>query len=168
MKTLFLSVVLLLIFYLCKAQPKFTDSLQHELAVAKDDTTKALILFSLSQYYTTIQLDKSFYFAQQAIELSQKVNYKYGEALGIFNLASAFDKESNYSKSLDMAYHCLAIAEQLKYRKAYVMSLAYFQIGLVNRLTNNDRQAVVNQHYAISLYQQSGKEDEYLYHFFAH
>jgi len=168
MKTLFLSIALILISYLCKAQAKYADSLQHELSVAKDDTTKVLISISLSQYYSTNEVDSSFYFAQQAVKISQKANYKYGEALGIFYLASAFDKEGNYAKSLDMAYRCLEIAEKLKYGKAYIMSLVYFQIGLLNRLTNDNRQALVNHHYAISLYQQSGKEDEYLYHFFAH
>src|SRR5436309_2955493 len=120
-KTLLLTVFLILAFTCSRAQVKYADSLQSELATAKEDTTRALLLDLLSLYYSNTQLDSGLYYAQKAVQLSQKSNYKYGEALGCFYLARALDREGNYPKGLEMAYRCLQIAEQLKRNKKYVM-----------------------------------------------
>ncbi len=167
-KTLFLTASLILAFTFSQAQSKYADSLQNELATAKDDTSKALLLGLLSKYYSNTQLDSGLYYAQRAVQLSQNSNYKYGEALGFFHLASALDREGNYPKALEMAYRCLRIAEQLKSNKKYVMSLAYYEIGLLNRLMDDDRNAVINLRRAIQLGEQSEINNELLYNFYAH
>ena len=166
-KTLFLTASLILAFTFSGAQLKYSDSLQKELAIAKEDTSKALLLGLLSKYYSLTQLDSCFYYAKRAVQLSQKSNYKYGEALGFFYLASALDREGNYPKALEMAYRCLRIAEQLKTNKKYVMSLAYYEIGLLNRLMDDDRNAVNNLRRAIQLGEQSEINNELTYNFYA-
>ncbi len=167
-KSLFLTASLILAFTFSRAQSKYADSLQNELATAKEDTSKALLLVLLSKYYLNTKLDSCLYYAQRAVQFSQKSNYKYTEALGFFYLAGTLDREGNYPKALEMAYRCLRIAEQLKSNKKYVMSLAYYEIGLLNKLMADERNAVINLRRAIQLGEQSEINNELLYNFYAH
>ncbi len=167
MKQLLFSASLILAFFYSSGQLKFADSLQQELSAAKDDTTLVLIYSSLSRYFSYVQLDSGLYYAQKAVQLSQKINYKYGEAIGFYYIAASLDKQGSYAKALEMAFKCLAITEQLKYSQLYIMSLAYQEIGLLNRLTGDYRRAIVNLKYSIQLGEQSGRANEILYRCFA-
>ena len=60
------------------AQPATIDSLKKELVIAKEDTTKVWLLYELSSRYTWSYADTSILYAQQAMDLSQKLNFKRG------------------------------------------------------------------------------------------
>src|SRR5215210_5157796 len=168
MKRLLFCASLNLVFLGSSAQQRYADSLHQELAAAKEDTTRVLIYSSLSRYFSYVQLDSGLHYAQKAVQLSQKANYKYGEAMGFYNIAGSLDKQGGYAKALEMAFKCLAVAEQLKYSKRYMMCLAYQEIGLLNRLTGDNVRAIVNLKYSIKLGEQSGRGNETLYRCFAH
>src|SRR6476469_9543630 len=117
MKRLLICTSLMLLFFYSSAQPEYEDSLQQVLSVAKNDTTKILIYNALSKYFSYVQLDSGVYYAQIAVQLSQKANYKYGEALGYFNICGSLDKQGSYPKALENAFKCQEVSEKLKYSK---------------------------------------------------
>ncbi len=167
MKRLLFCTSLMLLFCYSSAQPEYEDSLQQALSVAKNDTTRALIYSSLSRYFSIVQLDSGLYYAQKVVQLSRKANYKYGEALGYYNIAGSLDKQGSYPKALENAFKCLAVAEQLKYSKLYMISLAYQEIGILNKLNGDNQRAIVYLKYSVKLGEQSGRGNEILSRCFA-
>src|SRR3954447_9051246 len=101
MKNLFITLLFLFIFNQAIAQQYFVDSFKHKLAVAKGDTTKALLLDSLVALYLQYQPDSGFLYVRQGISLSQKIHYKYGEALVFMVMGSLLAVTGNYPKSLE-------------------------------------------------------------------
>src|SRR5688572_17341669 len=55
------------------------DSLRHELAIAKQDTSRAIILADLAEAYRAAKPDSTLYFADQALQLSRSINFPFGE-----------------------------------------------------------------------------------------
>lgn len=70
------------------AQQEELDSLQQLLHKQADDTSKVNTLNELSYvYYQTVVYDSELYYAQQALNLSQKLNWKRGMAVSLKILA---------------------------------------------------------------------------------
>ena len=123
-----------LFFILTFASPqKYVDSLQQELSKAKNDIEKILTLGSLADYWGFIQFDSSIFYARQTLELSQKVNYPYGKYLSYYSLFHAMNCKGDYPKALEVAQNILPIAEQLKYKKPWVLPETHYFLGLLNR-----------------------------------
>lgn len=163
-----IAILFILTTVVASAQKNAVESMQRQLATAKKDTAKISLLMLLVRHYTNVQPDTSFYYAQRLVQLSQKSGYPYGEGIGFFYLARALDRQGNYPKALEMAYRCLRIAEKLESNKNYLMSLAYSEIGLLNRLTGDDSTGLINLRHAIQFGEQSESDNEYLYHFYTH
>jgi signal transduction histidine kinase len=58
---------------------KDADSLRHALAIAKHDTTRAIVLADLAEAYRAAKPDSTLYFADQALQLSRTINFPFGE-----------------------------------------------------------------------------------------
>jgi two-component system NtrC family sensor kinase len=58
---------------------KDADSLRHALAIAKQDTTRAIILADLAEAYRAAKPDSTLYFADQALQLSRSIDFPFGE-----------------------------------------------------------------------------------------
>ncbi len=168
MKTAILSVLLILIYQYNTAQVKYKDSLQHELLITTKDTSKILVLGQLSKYYSFVQPDSGIYYGQKVVEVSQRINYSYGEALGFYCIAVSLDREGNFAKALQMAFTSLRIAQQLQFNKMYMLCLVHYEIGLLNLLTDNPRLALTDLKLSINYGEQSGKLNEVLYPTFSH
>ena len=97
---------------LAHGQKNFVDSLQRQIQITTNDTTKVNLLNSLGDYYTFLRQDSSFLYLVQSIELAEKINYPYGSYLGYVKLAFVLNTVSNYPKALKMALKSLKIAEQ--------------------------------------------------------
>ena len=163
MKTTILSVLLILIYQYNTAQIKYEDSLQHELLIVREDTSKVLILGQLSKYHAFVQPDSGIYYGQKVVTISQRINYGYGEALGFYCIAASLGREGNFAKALQMAFTSLRIAQHLEHNKMYMLCLAYYEIGVLNLLTNNPRVALTYLNLSINYGEQSGKLNEVLY-----
>ena len=101
MKRLFLASFISLALVNALAQQSYVDSLHHEINNSKEDTTKVLVLNLLASYYGFNQFDSSIVYADQTIELSEKLNYDYGRSLGFRSLFLAFNCQGNYPKALE-------------------------------------------------------------------
>ncbi len=94
MKIILISILLILQFKHTTAQKKYEDSLQHELSIAREDTSRVLIWGQLSKYYALVQPDSGIYYGQKVVGLSQKIKYRYGEALGFYCVAKGLSFQS--------------------------------------------------------------------------
>ena len=161
-----MSKYFLYIFFLlsiCSTTAKsqhYLDSLLNRLQIAKSDTEKIVALSNLSDYYCFTGIDSSFSYAQQAIYLSRKIKYPLGETLGLNCLFYGFNTKANYPKALEMALQSLRIAEQLNEGREDQMAQANYEIGLVNRYTENYSEALSYFWTALSFGEKS-KEDIY-------
>jgi two-component system NtrC family sensor kinase len=106
------------------AQPAGIDSLKKELVIAREDTTKVLLLYDLSNRYTWSYADTSILYAQQGMDLAQKLNFKRGIEFGYGQISSALTTLGNYPLALEYAFKSLSLAEQ----RANNMAIAFSNI----------------------------------------
>lgn len=93
------------------------DSLKQELAIARHDTSQVQILVKLGANYREAKLDTSILYAQQALDVAQRINYPKGKAMALNSLGFTYRLLGNIPKSLALQLKGLQIAEDnhLKY-----------------------------------------------------
>jgi len=118
------------------AQQEELDSLQQLLHKQADDTSKVNTLNELSYvYYQTAVYDSELYYAQQALNLSQKLNWKRGMAVSLKNIGSACDDMGNNSDALYYYGRALNIFSSIDDKSG--VSACYNNMGLVYRTIGN-------------------------------
>ena len=96
MKHKFYNYAFLVLFFMglgqlhLQAENSETDSLKVLLANTTNDTTKINLLLKLSKINSWSDVKSSVQYAKQALQLSQKINYKKGLAYSNFHLAKIF------------------------------------------------------------------------------
>ena len=144
-----LAIICIFVFsgILMRAQSVNIDSLKYQLSVAKEDTNKVNLLNSLCLLYAWSYADTGLIYAQQQLDLSEKLEYTRGIFGAMQNMSSALTTLGNYPLALDYAFKCLSLAEKqpdssylppsyggfiLPYRELgdYKNSLAYCLKGL--------------------------------------
>ncbi len=137
----------------------YFDSLQGGLLYAKEDTNKVLLLCGLAEYHQYIQTDSNTYYANKAIELSQKIHYDYGRYLATESVLFKEIFRANYSKAMEIALDNLQIAESLKTDRLYVMALAHLNISKVSLLMEDPKRSSEEFALALAFQKKSGKMD---------
>ncbi len=120
------------------------DSINRALNIAKDDTNKVNTLNKLSrQLNNTGEHEKSLKYATEAINISQKLSFKKGEANGYKNIGNIYINQSNYPKALEYYLQSLKAFEDIgdkqgigkcygnlgnvsQYQKDYPKALEYY------------------------------------------
>jgi signal transduction histidine kinase len=140
---------------LAYGQKNFVDSLQRQIQITTNDSTKVDLLNSLGYYLTFIRQDSSIFYLGQSIELSEKINYSYGIYLGYVTLAFVLNTASNYPKAMEMALKSLKIAEQLTTNRQSGMAESYAEMAQINFRTGGgyDTIALNENRQAIQLYE---------------
>ena len=152
--SLLLSLVL---FASSSVAQSYFDGLQNKLQEAKDDTSRILAMAKLAEYYGFIRADSTMFYASQALDLAEKMNYLYGICVVQRSIFWAFNSQGNYPKALELAFSNLKIAEQLKYHKLSCMALAHQEIGLVHREMEDYINAMIHLRESIRLQKESGE-----------
>jgi signal transduction histidine kinase len=111
------------------SQNKFTDSLQRQLPLSKDDTTRVLIMAELSFYYRYINIDSAIHFGEQALSLSEHIHYLRGEANALTHIGQAMREKGDLPKALELQIRARNIAKENNYTTEYATALR--RIGLV-------------------------------------
>jgi len=155
MKKVSFILMVLLHISLAHGQKNIVDSLQRQIQITTNDTTKVNLLNSLGYYLTFIRQDSSIFYLGQSIELSEKINYPYGSYLGYVTLAFVLNTASNYPKAMEMALKSLKIAEQLTTNRQSGMAESYAEMAQINWRTGRgyDTIALNENHRAIQLYE---------------
>lgn len=111
---IFLFSFMLLFPFVTKAQRKKMDSLLVVLKTSQEDTSKVKTLNLLAKTYQNNNHDTSKLFAESALKLSEKLNYKPGTAYAKMIIAILYQNEGYYKESLEYLLQSLQITEELK------------------------------------------------------
>jgi two-component system NtrC family sensor kinase len=156
---------LLILFFLfasplASTAQQYFDSLQKKIQDAKDDTSRILAMAKMAEYYGFIRADSNMYYARQALDLADKLNYLYGTCVVQRSIFWALNSQGNYPKALELAFSNLKIAEQLKYHSLSSMALAHQLVGLGNREMEDYGNAMIHLRQSILLQHESGEKLE--------
>jgi len=88
--------------------------LQQELSLSKEDSHRADILRQLAEYYIGLETDSSLLLAQEAFDLSTKVEYDLGKITSLFTMGKVFVYMGNYSRGLELYLQSLEMSERVK------------------------------------------------------
>ena len=116
------------------------DSLQTVLQSTNDDTSKVVLLISLSKEYQGFNSSKAFEFGNKALSLSQNINFKKGIGNSHNNLGDIYWYNNDFASASDHYLKALNIFEQLN-NKVEIAS-CFRNIGWVYYHQNNLEQAL--------------------------
>ena len=94
---------------------RLRDSLKHELIIAKDDTSRVLIMTAIASAYTGFNYDTVNFYGNKALELAQRIHFFRGEASVLNALGLGIQIQGDYPKSFEYLYRGLQIAEEKNY-----------------------------------------------------
>ncbi len=95
------------------AQPIAIDSLENRLQNLPPDSSRVFLLCDLSGKYLTNQPPLSRQYAEEALSLSQNLNFKAGEMLAFNRLGEYEFRQSNYARAVEFLTRSLTLAEEL-------------------------------------------------------
>lgn len=79
----------------------------------KEDTNQIKLLNEISWNYSIIDYNKGIYYGNQALLISKKINWKFGEAKSYSSIAKNYFNKSDYLQALDYHHKARIILEQL-------------------------------------------------------
>ncbi|MGN6602943.1 MAG: ATP-binding protein [Ginsengibacter sp.] len=88
------------------------DSLQHQLAIAKDDTSRINAQIALCLLYRLGNTDSSIIYGEQAYQSAQQIHYLPGQILALSFMCIVTEQQGNLPKSLELGFKALQLAEE--------------------------------------------------------
>ena len=116
MKTAVKKIVLLILLLYsaaADAQTAWIDSVKKTAAIQKPDTNKVITLNSISDFYAFTEPDSALVYAQQALSLSEKLNYDKGKFWAIVCTNKALYFLGNYTLQLSFAFKAYPLGQKL-------------------------------------------------------
>ena len=111
------------------------DSLLSELPITTEDSNKVNFLIDLSFTYCSINPDKGINYGNQALKLSQKLNWKKGIANSNSKIGNNYYMKSDNSHAFDYYFKALHLFKELKVKSEQAKVLG--NIGnIYNRQSN--------------------------------
>jgi tetratricopeptide (TPR) repeat protein len=141
MKKIGITLLFVVLISGVQAQQRTIDSLKKLAGTAKDDTTKVNLLYQLSKYWSISRPDSTMMMVRQILEISQRVNYLKGEAMGLNMQGNVFGGTGNYPKALSSYLAALKINEKRNDSLAMAKNLG--NLGTVYSSLGDNRQAVI-------------------------
>lgn len=146
-KRVILILLMAVVYNIVPAQNKFTDSLIRELASAKDDTSRVLIMADLCYFYRYSNIDSSLIYGQNALALAQSIRFLRGQADALDKLGLSLREEGDLPKSLKLQFQALKIAKDNNYMSETANCLRrighiYFDIKDYSKATSYSLQAL--------------------------
>jgi len=145
-KILLIFLISLCITFTCFAQKQGRariDSLLNDLAHSKDDTNKVNLLGDLSYSYYGINPDSGINFAEQALTISEKLQWKKGIAYANNKIGVNYWAKADFPKAQEYYLKALKINEELGNKIEIAKNLS--NIGLV--YTNQSQYAKGLEYY---------------------
>lgn len=105
------------------------DSLKNLFQNSRQDTIRALALRDLSVEFRTIHPDSSLFFGQQALDLSEQINFPKGIARAYTSLSFVYYQTADLAKAWETASQALRVANENNL--PLEQSLAYNMMGIV-------------------------------------
>jgi len=118
--------------FICLAalpQQKRIDSIRHQLTIAKDDTSRVLVMANLSFAYSFNNSDSGSMYANKAIELAKRIHFSKGEIRAIFSKSATLETKGDMPGALELGFNGLEMAQ--KQNLPLETSISLTQIGNV-------------------------------------
>jgi adenylate cyclase len=142
------------------AQNPHLDSVKQVLANAKEDTTKALLLSSISNEMCVIDAKEALKYAEQGIKLSTKLRFNKGLTMCNKNVGLCYYFLSNYPKALEYMFLALKYAE----KGSKAEGLAYSNIAMVYSALSKKQEALDYYFRALETHKKLGLKVPLAYH----
>ena len=144
---------------LCFSGNSKADSLERVLKSSREDTVKVNLLNMLSAVCESYDIDKSLFYANEALSLSQKLNYESGKAWAYSNIGNYYWYTGNYVRTSEYYLRSLKIYEQQNDSSGIASS--YRDIGWLYVMQNNHDAALENYFKAVKI-TEARKEERFL------
>ena len=105
-------------------QTKLLDSIRHQLYIAKDDTSRVLILSDLTFHMLFVNADSGLIYADKAIDLADKTGFARGKSRAMAAKGALLETKGDLAKALELSFAALQLAEQQKLQMETSISLA--------------------------------------------
>lgn len=128
-KSLYFVVILFLSFFIKAQNIELINRLKKEIANTKDDSTKVKRLVNLSNNLSSSEFKNAIKYANEALELSIKINYVKGKPKAYNSLADAYWFHSDYEKAQQYYFKAYRINDSINDRKEVAFSL--YNIGWI-------------------------------------
>lgn len=138
------------------SQPSKTDSLKRYLLQAKDDTNKVNALNALSAEYKSRNPDSSLTLINQAILLSEKINFRKGKAEALRNKGGYHLDKASYNEAMKYYFESLRISGEIGDRSGVAKTTG--NIGIVYRNQANYPKALEYYFKAMKLAEELGDQ----------
>jgi len=132
---------LLLLFFLfigyqSYSQSKRLDSLYKALENhPQQDTVRSKLLTDIASYEITTALEKTKMHAEEALELSKKLNYQKGIGFSFKHIGSYYWRKGDLEQGIKYAFEMLSVFEKAKFAKG--IGQAYILIGSIKQDDND-------------------------------
>jgi tetratricopeptide (TPR) repeat protein len=137
---------------ICFSRSDTVDSLQTLLKTVKEDSSRVNVLNDLSWELITVgDYAKATEHANEAIQLSEKLNWKKGLALSLNTIGIIYWYQGDYPKALDYEYRVLKLGEETGDKKRIAGSLN--NIGSIYHEQGDLDKALEDQHKALKIYE---------------
>lgn len=158
-KIISLSFFLVVFLHVGKAQKPAIDSLNSLIAKEINDTSKSKLLTDLSWEYIAIgDYTHAAEKINEAIEFSEKINYKKGLAQSFNMKGILFWFQGNYPNALDFQYKALKISEEIGDKARIAGSLN--NIGSIFHEQGDLNKALEDQLKALKIYEEIGAKHD--------
>lgn len=138
--TLYVRIVLFLscsflISYVYSQNAKI-DSLENLLKeYINEDTARVNLLNESSKSFIYIDLEKSFAYAKEALDLADSLNYKIGKILSLINIGQYYAVLSDYEQAINSYEQAILVSEQNNDKESVARCLNY--IGVIYAKQSN-------------------------------
>jgi signal transduction histidine kinase len=103
------------------------DSLKTELVSRPMDTTRVLGLCDISSSYHSVNVDSSLHYAQQALALAKRLDYKNGMAWSYLLIGQTHSRRNQIAQAISCYQKSIDIADSV--HNATILSRAFANIG---------------------------------------
>ena len=94
---------------------QYRDSLKHEMVIAKNDTSRVLIMAEFASAYNGFYPDSVEFYGNEALTLAERISFPRGKIRALIALGLGIQLEGEYPKSFEYLYQGLQIAEEKDY-----------------------------------------------------
>lgn len=185
MRTGLIIFIFCLLFWSSRSQDKvYIDSLIQQLDYLSSDTAQINLLNKIASDLLYVNPDKINEFAEQALELSEKINYKTGIANAYNNLGIYYRTKGIYEMAIDYFFNSLNIVESINdingiarsynligiiyyYLENYELSLEYYNKALeINEKQQDQKWIAGNSNNVGMIYEIMGDYSKALEYYF--
>ena len=129
------------------------DSAKQVLKSMPEDTSRVKLLQGFFNYYNESKLDSALYYTDEALRISQQLNYTWGIGRCYGNISHINIGLGNYNTALEYGLKCLRIFENLDYPDE--LAISYNRLGRIAREQNN-------LHEALNYFRKATEIDEFI------